>query len=126
MRSDKSRAAFGSDGMDSLTRLEIEASVFRRLRDHLRAHPDVQNIDLMNLADFCRNCLSKWYRAAAEARGIDMDDATAREAVYGMAYEDYKARHQEPASLEQRARFRAGEAGRAAGEKAWLEAGNAY
>jgi hypothetical protein len=78
-------------------RTELEAAVFRRLVEHLRERSDVQNIDLMELAGFCRNCLSKWYRAAAEARGIELSDAEAREVVYGMPYEEWKARHQRPA-----------------------------
>ena len=73
---------------------ELEAAAFRRLVEHLRERPDVQNIDLMELAGFCRNCLSRWYREAAEARGVDLSDAQARELVYGMPYEDWKAKHQ--------------------------------
>jgi len=87
---------------------ELEAAAFRALAQHLRDNPEVQNIDLMNLAGFCRNCLSKWYRAAAEERGLDMDYETAREIVYGMPYADYKAKHQKEATPEQRAAFRAG------------------
>jgi hypothetical protein len=100
--------------------------VFRRLRDHLRAHPDVQNIDLMNLADFCRNCLAKWYRASAETRGVELDYEAAREIVYGMPYGEYKAKHQKEASAEQKAAFQAGEAQRAADEKALEESGTVY
>jgi hypothetical protein len=81
--------------MDEKTRTEIEAQAFRALVAHLRDRTDVQNIDLMNLAGFCRNCLSKWYRAAAEEHGIDMDYETAREIVYGMPYAEWKARYQE-------------------------------
>ena len=80
--------------MDDQTRLEIEAATFRRLVEHLQGHPDVQNIDLMNLAGFCRNCLSKWYRAAAEERGAAIELETARELVYGMSYDEWKAKHQ--------------------------------
>jgi uncharacterized protein len=80
--------------MDDHTRLEIEAATFRRLVEHLQAHPEVQNIDLMNLAGFCRNCLSKWYRAAAEDRGEAMELEAARTLVYGMPYDEWKARHQ--------------------------------
>ena len=80
--------------MDEQTRTEIEAQAFRTLVEHLRQRTDVQNIDLMNLAGFCRNCLSKWYRAAAAERGIDMDYETAREIVYGMPYSQWKARYQ--------------------------------
>ena len=72
--------------MEDHKRLEIEAATFRRLVSHLDAHKDVQNIDLMNLASFCRNCLSKWYRAEAEERGIELDYESAREVVYGMPY----------------------------------------
>ena len=92
--------------MDTPTRTELEAAAFRTLVQHLRDHPDVQNIDLMNLAGFCRNCLSKWYRAAAEERGMDMDYEAAREIVYGMPYAEYKARHQKEATAEQLAAFR--------------------
>ncbi len=75
-------------------RIELEAAAFRRLVQHLRDKPEVQNIDLMNLAGFCRNCLSKWYRAAAEEKGIDLSDPQAREIIYGMPYEDWKAKYQ--------------------------------
>ena len=80
--------------MDEQTRIEIEAAAFRRLVAHLRERTDVQNIDLMELAGFCRNCLSKWYRAAAEERGLEMDYETAREIVYGMPYAEWKEKHQ--------------------------------
>jgi hypothetical protein len=80
--------------LDPSTRTELEAAAFRRLVEHLREHPDVQNIDLMNLAGFCRNCLSKWYRAAAEERGVELSDPAAREIIYGMPYEAWKAEHQ--------------------------------
>jgi hypothetical protein len=100
--------------MDDKTQTEIEAAVFRRLRDHFQRHPDVQNIDLMNLADFCRNCLSKWYRAAAEERGVEIDYDEAREVVYGMPYAHYKAKHQEKASPEALKIFEKGEMRRAA------------
>ena len=80
---------------------EIEAAVFRRLVAHLDEHKEVQNIDLMNLAGFCRNCLSKWYRAACEDAGIELDYETARERVYGMPYDEWKARYQREASSEQ-------------------------
>ena len=91
--------------MDPQTQTELEAAAFRRLVQHLRDNPDVQNIDLMNLAGFCRNCLSKWYRAAAEEKGIEMDYDQAREIVYGMPYSEYKAKHQKEASAEQQAAF---------------------
>ena len=87
---------------------ELEAAAFRRLTQHLRERSDVQNIDLMNLAGFCRNCLSKWYRAAAQERGLEMSDAQAREVVYGMPYDEWKARHQAEATPEQKAAFAAG------------------
>jgi hypothetical protein len=73
---------------------ELEAAVFRRLLQHLDAHKEVQNIDLMNLAGFCRNCLAKWYRAAADERGIALTEEAARERVYGMPYAEWKAKHQ--------------------------------
>ena len=80
--------------MDDKTRTELEAAAFRALVDHLRERTDVQNIDLMNLAGFCRNCLSKWYLAAAEERGIEMDYEKAREIIYGMPYSEWKANYQ--------------------------------
>jgi hypothetical protein len=85
----------------------LDAAAFRRLLAHLDARKDVQNIDLMILADFCRNCLSKWYRAAAEEKGLEISDAEARERVYGMAYADWKAQFQTPATPEQQAAFEA-------------------
>jgi len=80
--------------MDEHTRIEIEAAAFRALVDHLRQRTDVQNIDLMELAGFCRNCLSKWYLAAARERGVELDYAAARERIYGMPYDEWKARYQ--------------------------------
>lgn len=80
--------------MDERTRTELEAAAFRRLLQHLGERTDVQNLALMNLAGFCRNCLAKWYRAAAVERGVDLADGDAREAVYGMPYEEWKARYQ--------------------------------
>ena len=80
--------------MDDATRTELEAAAFRALRDHLRAHPEVQNIDLMNLAGFCRNCLARWYDEAASARGIALGKEAAREIVYGMPYAEWVAKHQ--------------------------------
>ncbi len=80
--------------MDDTTRTELEAAAFRSLVAHLRTRSDVQNIDLMNLAGFCRNCLSRWYREAAETRGIPLADAEAREIVYGMPYKEWQAQHQ--------------------------------
>ena len=91
--------------MDSRTELEIEAAAFRRLRDYLREHTEVQNIDLMNLAGFCRNCLSKWYRAEAETRGVTMDYEQAREQVYGMPYAEWKDKYQAEASKDQQAAY---------------------
>ena len=86
--------------MDDKTRTELEAAAFRTLVAHLRERTDVQNIDLMNLSGFCRNCLSKWYLAAAEDRGVDLDYDAAREIVYGMPYEDWKSRFQSEAPPE--------------------------
>ncbi|MEQ9813063.1 MAG: DUF1244 domain-containing protein [Azospirillaceae bacterium] len=91
--------------MDKTIRTELEAAAFRRLVGHLRDHPEVQNIDLMTLAGFCRNCLSKWYKAAAEERGLSIDYEDAREIVYGVPYAEWKARHQTEASPEQKAAF---------------------
>ncbi len=102
--------------MDHQTQIELEAATFRRLRDHLRAHTEVQNIDLMNLADFCRNCLSKWYVAEAQEKGIEMEYEAARELVYGMPYAEWKDKHQAPASAEQQAEFAAREAAKRGGE----------
>lgn len=92
--------------MDSQTCTELEAAAFRRLRQHLlEDRPDVQNIDLMNLAGFCRNCLSRWYQEAANDRGIEMSKEEGREAFYGMPFDEWKARHQTEASPEQKAAF---------------------
>ncbi len=91
--------------MDPQTRIELEAAAFRRLVAHLREHTEVQNIDLMNLAGFCRNCLSKWYRAAAEEKGVEMSYEEAREIVYGMPYSEWKSKHQTESSPEQQAAF---------------------
>ena len=90
--------------MDQQTQVELEAAAFRRLLEHLDQHKDVQNIDLMNLAGFCRNCLSKWYLAAAEERGADMDYESARERVYGMSYSKWKAKYQNLATDEKQRR----------------------
>lgn len=87
---------------------KIEAAVLRRLLAHLDSRKDVQNIDLMNLAGFCRNCLSKWYAAAARDVGVDVDYEQARERVYGMPYEEWKAKHQTPATAEQLAAMKKG------------------
>ncbi|MFO7287186.1 MAG: DUF1244 domain-containing protein [Gammaproteobacteria bacterium] len=91
--------------MDERTQIELEAAVFRRLLKHLDERKDVQNIDLMILAGFCRNCLSKWYVEAAKERGIEVDLEDARRRVYGMPYEEWKAKYQPPATPEQLARF---------------------
>ena len=93
--------------LDPQTVLELEAAAFRRLVSHLRDRPDVQNIDLMNLANFCRNCLSNWYQDAAAAKGIALDKEQAREIVYGMPYAEWKAQHQTEATSEQKAAFAA-------------------
>lgn len=92
--------------MDDQTRLEIEAAAFRALRAHLiEARPEVQNIDLMNLAGFCRNCLSRWYQEAANERGVAMTKEEAREAFYGMPYDDWRAAHQTEADATKQAAF---------------------
>lgn len=90
---------------------ELEAAVFRRLVQYLRDHTEVQNIDLMNLAGFCRNCLSKWYKAAAEDRGITMDYEEAREIIYGMPYTEWKAKYNREATREQLDAFAAKQSG---------------
>jgi hypothetical protein len=90
---------------DDKTRTELEAAAFRRLVEHLRTRSDVQNIDMMNLAGFCRNCLSRWYREAAEARGVGLADPDAREIIYGMPYKEWQSRYQKAASPEQQAAF---------------------
>lgn len=84
---------------------ELEAAAFRRLVDHLRNRTDVQNIDLMNLAGFCRNCMSKWYKAAAEERDQQMDIEQAREIVYGMSYAEWKSKYQTEATVEQQQKY---------------------
>jgi hypothetical protein len=88
--------------LDDRTRTELEAAAFRTLVGHLRERTDVQNIDLMNLAGFCRNCLAKWYSAAAQAQGVEVGYEAARELVYGMPYAEWKARHQTEATDEQK------------------------
>ena len=94
--------------MDDQTRIEIEAAAFRRLRQHLMDdRPDVQNIDLMNLAGFCRNCLSRWYQEAAQDQGVSLNKAQARAIVYGMPYDQWKALHQTEANAAQKAAFEA-------------------
>ena len=89
--------------IDNDTRLELEAAVYRRLIEHLQEKTEVQNIDLMNLADFCRNCLAKWYVAAAEEHNIELDYEEARKMIYGMPYKEWKARYQKPMTAEQQA-----------------------
>ncbi len=91
--------------MDKQTQTELEAAAFRGLIGHLQERTDAQNIDIMNLAGFCRNCLSKWYLAAAEKRGVELSYDQALEAIYGMPYEQWKAEHQRPASDDQKAKF---------------------
>lgn len=98
-------------GVDDATRIELEAAVLRRLVAHLRERTDVQNIDLMNLAGFCRNCLSNWLKDAADAHGLDVSKDASREAVYGMPYEAWKSRHQSEATPEQKAAFGQGGGG---------------
>ncbi len=91
--------------MDDQTRTELEAAAFRRLLAHLNERTDVQNIDMMNLTGFCRNCLSRWYQEEAAERGIEMGKEDAREIVYGMPYDDWKALHQTEADAAQKADF---------------------
>ncbi|TMK03710.1 MAG: DUF1244 domain-containing protein [Alphaproteobacteria bacterium] len=91
--------------LDDKTRTELEAAAFRRLLEHLRARTDVQNIDLMNLAGFCRNCLSNWMKDAADARGVPMSKDESRERIYGMPYEEWKAKYQKEASEGQKTAF---------------------
>jgi uncharacterized protein len=91
--------------LDDATRTELEAAAFRRLVEHLRERTDVQNIDLMNLAGFCRNCLSNWYREAAEAKGIAVSKDESREIVYGMPYDDWRQKYQNESSPDTKAAF---------------------
>jgi hypothetical protein len=91
--------------IDDKTRIELEAAAFRRLLEHLRGRTDVQNIDMMNLAGFCRNCLSNWFEDAAKAKGVAVTRDEARTMVYGMSYDDWKAKHQAAATDEQKATF---------------------
>ena len=97
--------------MDNKTRTELEAAVFRRLVEHLRSRSDVQNIDLMNLAGFCRNCLSNWLKEEADARGTAMSKDESREAVYGMPYETWKSKFQGAATPEQLAAMKNSQSG---------------
>ena len=96
---------------DDATRTALEAAAFRKLVEHLRTRSDVQNIDMMNLAGFCRNCLSRWYREGAAEQGITLADPDAREIVYGMPYKEWQAQHQKEASAEQKAKFSAANPG---------------
>jgi len=91
--------------IDEKTRIELEAAVYRRLVEHLRQRADVQNIDLMNLAGFCRNCLSNWMKEAADAKGLAMTKDMSREVVYGMPYDEWRSKYQREASGEQKAAF---------------------
>ena len=97
----------GASKLDAQTRLELEAAAFRGLVAHLQRRTDVQNIDLMNFAGFCRNCLSKWYLAAARERGLALDYDATRAVVYGMHYEEWKTKHQQEATPEQLQKFEA-------------------
>lgn len=90
---------------DPKTRTELEAAAFRRLLQHLNERADVQNIDMMNLSGFCRNCLARWYQEAANERGLEMDKEAARTIVYGMPYDEWKATHQGEATQDQKAAF---------------------
>ena len=91
--------------IDNTLVTELEAAAFRRLVEHLRQRGDVQNIDLMNMAGFCRNCLANWYQEAANARGLELTKDRAREIIYGMPYKEWQAAHQKEASAEQKAAF---------------------
>ncbi len=91
--------------IDDKTRIELEAAAFRRLRDHLQERTDVQNIDLMNMSGFCRNCLSRWYGEAAAEQGIELSKDESREIVYGMPFNEWKAKYQGEASADQKAKF---------------------
>ena len=91
--------------LDAATRTELEAAAFRRLVEHLRTRTDVQNIDMMNLAGFCRNCLSNWMKEAADQRGVPLSKDESREAVYGMPYDEWRAKYQKEATPEQKAAF---------------------
>jgi hypothetical protein len=97
--------------IDEKTRTELEAAAFRKLVEHLRNRTDVQNIDMMNLAGFCRNCLSRWYREGAAEKGIALADPDAREIVYGMPNKEWQAKHQKEATAEQKAKFAAANPG---------------
>jgi hypothetical protein len=98
--------------MDKTTQTELEAAAFRKLIEHLQTHTEVQNIELMILADFCRNCLAKWYTAAAQERDIPLDYEQAREFVYGMPYNEWKTKYQTEATAEQLAAYQAKQQGK--------------
>jgi len=93
--------------IDEQTQMELEAAAWRKLVEHFQKRTDVQNIDLMNMAGFCRNCMSKWYKGAAEAKGLEMDYEQAREVIYGMPYSEWKDKYQAKATEEQLAKFNA-------------------
>jgi hypothetical protein len=101
----KKETPMSAPEFDDATRTELEAAAFRRLVGHLRERTDVQNIDLMNLAGFCRNCLSRWYREEAAVKGVTIADPDAREIVYGMPYKEWQAKYQAESSVEQKAAF---------------------
>ena len=107
--------------MDDKTRTEVEAAAFRRLVHHFRERSDVQNIDLMNLAGFCRNCLAKWYRAGAGDKGEEVSYDDARELIYGMAYADWKERHQTDASPEKAQAYKDGLAEHGEAGENWFD-----
>jgi len=107
--------------MDDTTRTEIEAAVFRRLVHHFRERTDVQNIDLMNLAGFCRNCLSKWYKAAANERGLELSYDETREIVYGMPYGEWKAAYQNEASAKAQQTYKEGIATHGEAGERWFD-----
>jgi uncharacterized protein len=98
-------AAEDNMATDERSRVELEAAVFRRLVEHLRSRTDVQNIDLMNLAGFCRNCLSNWMKEAADTQGVPMSKEQSRELVYGMPYDEWRSKYQKDSSAEQKAAF---------------------
>jgi len=100
-----SKERFAAMPIDDKTRTELEAAAFRRLLEHLRSRTDVQNIDMMNLAGFCRNCLSNWMKEAADAKGVPMTKDESRQAIYGMPFEEWKAKYQKEASPAQKAAF---------------------
>src|SRR3712207_2450771 len=104
-------ATMATPEIDEKTRTELEAAAFRKLVEHLRARTDVQNIDMMNLAGFCRNCLSRWYREGAEERGIALADPDAREIVYGMPYKEWQAKHQKGGAGGEKAEIAAADPG---------------